>query len=136
MFDELTNSNAESEHSALKSNSTGVMSSISMKSLVDRTMLLSQKRSSQKLINHCRDINASITTSKCRISQLLVRNCFLKLQELVELATKCVSKQLNYATWIVMYIRKHDYNYQQDIHYLPYIQRKRIVHFEEGKTKD
>ena len=124
MFDELTNSNAESKHAALKSNNSGVLSSISMSGLVDKTMIMSQKRSNLKSIEHTRDIHSTITSSDCELSKIIVKNCFFKLQNLVNLGNDCISKQVNFNSWIVIYLRKKEYNYQIDKHYLPYIQRK------------
>jgi hypothetical protein len=133
MFDEFTNSNAESEHSALKKQSLGVSSAISMTSLFQKTDMDATKKSNLRVQFQSKDIASTLLKQQCWLSKYLVKNCFDKIKDRIELSKKCVSKQVNKSKWIVIYQSNHKTNANHFLHFVPMIKRKRYVTLSEGK---
>ena len=92
MFDEFTTSNAESEHASLKRKSLGVRANASMTTLAKKTTMNSLQKSNQRVVYESNDIESMSTTTQCYMSQYLVKQCFLKVKDRIELAKKCISK--------------------------------------------
>ena len=133
MFDEFTNSNAESEHSALKKQSLGVSSAISMTSLFEKTDMDATKKSNLRVQFQSKDIASTLVNQQCWLSKYLVKNCFDKIKDRIDLSKQCVSKQVNKSKWIVIYQSSHKTNANHFLHFVPMIKRKRYVTLSEGK---
>ena len=127
MFDEYTTSNAESEHASLKKKSLGVNANASMTTLAKKTHMNSTQKSNKRSVYQSNDIDTINTTTKCQLSQYIVKHCFLKLKDRVNLAKKCISKQVSQKKWIVCYKRNGVIKKDLHLHYLPVFQRLRTV---------
>ena len=133
MFDEFTTSNAESEHASLKRKSLGVRANASMTTLAKKTTMNSLQKSNQRVVYESNDIESMSTTTQCYMSQYLVKQCFLKVKDRIELAKKCISKQINSSEWIVFYRRSESMKKDLHLHYIPVIQRLRYVTLTKDK---
>ena len=134
MFDEYTNSNAESEHAALKKKSLGIQSNETMTSLFKKTHQEASKKSTQKMLNQNQDLIRTDTNTKCPMSNYLVKYCFNAIQSRLNSAKHCISKQNNAREWILVYQRPTVVTIDHHLHYVPLIQRKRYVTLSDGKS--
>ena len=133
MFDTYTTSNAESEHAALKKDSLGVRSNGTMTFLAQKATSDSLKQSSHRVIFQNNDLQRTDTTTKCDLSNYLVKPCFNEISKRLKLATRCISKQVNKSKWIVYYKRNNVMYDQLHMHYIPIIWRQRHVILTSGK---
>ena len=129
----FTTSNAESEHSALKRSSVGVKANDTMTTLAQKATKYATKRSNERNSLQTNDLERTDTTSLCRLSHYLVKKCFNAMSEKLDLAKKCISKQISKDQWIVYYNRPNDMNHKLHLHYIPTIRRKRTVTLTGGK---
>ena len=127
MFDEFTNSNAESEHASLKKKSLGVVANQKMSTLYEKTDMNSTQKSQLRVIQQHKDIDLTNVNTQCTLSNYLVKPCYDELVKRLNYASKTVSKQTNENNWIVIYDRRKLENADHKFHFLPNIQRKRIV---------
>ena len=65
-----------------------------------------------------------------------MKPCYDELVKRLNYASKTVSKQTNENNWIVIYDRRKLENADHKFHFLPNIQRKRIVSLSSGKIKN
>ena len=110
MFDTYTTSNAESEHAALKKDSLGVRSNGTMTSLAQKATSDALKQSNHRMMFQNNDLQRTDTTTKCDLSNYLVKPCFNEITKRLKLATKCISKQVTRTKWIV-YCKKNNVIY-------------------------
>ena len=127
MFDRFTNSNAEAEHSALKKKSLGLQANGSLHQLYKLSEMDARRRQTLKQQDQCANMNKTDTKTKCPLSSYITKYCFQEMKCRVEYAKRCISKQLDYTKWQVIYRREKTFNDTEVNSYLPYIQRIRIV---------
>ena len=134
MFDEFTTSNAEAEHSSLKSRGLGVNVHTSLTDLFLKTMKAAEIRSSDKQQNNVSDLQKTDTATYSNLSQHVTRNCYKQIIGRIQCSLKCISKQNDSMNWVVIYVRdyRETLNANAELHYLPLIKRKRYVHNDNG----
>ena len=132
-FDEFTSSNCESEHAALKKASLGMTATQKVSTLFQKANMDAQKRYQSRLINETKDITRTVISTKCNISNIIVKSCFEELKKRIDLSTYCVSKHVDRLNWIVIYQGYKTYNTDLKLHFLPRIQRKRYVTLNKGE---
>ena len=132
MFDEFTSSNAEAEHSALKRSSLGMNANQKVTTLFEKTDMSAENKSMLRHNFQANNLDMMNVQTQCLISKLFVKKCYDALAKNCDLATKCVSKQVDKNNWIVIYRRMWTHNYNYYLHFLPMIQRKRYVKCTNG----
>lgn len=134
MFDEYTSSNAESEHSALKSKSLGISNLTSLTDLFIKSMKAAETRGNDKKLYNEGDLETVHSKSHAVLSQHVTRYCFKEMMRRVELSLRCISKQNNRSQWEVIYMPTQQDALQTNptLHYLPRIKRKRYVQIYNG----
>ena len=95
MFDEFTNSNAESEHASLKKKSLGVVANQKMSTLYEKADMNSTQKSQLRVIQQHKDIDLTNVNTQCTLSNYLVKPCYDELVKHLNYASKTVSKQTN-----------------------------------------
>ena len=131
MFDELTTSNAEAEHSALKRSSLGVSHKDSMHAFFEKANMDASRKSCQRIQRQVSDLSKLDTKSLHPLSRYLVDPIFRSLEKLLFIATHCISKQIDAKHWIVSYRRQHTINGNMPTHFLPLLQRLHHVHLND-----
>ena len=132
MFDEFTNSNVEAEHASLKKKSLGISHTGTMTTLFKKSNMDASKKTKQRIQNQSADMSMTAIETKCFMSQYLVKKAFEAMVHFIELGQKCISKQIDESSWIVIYQRHKLVNGNHYLHFLPIIQRKRYVTVSEG----
>jgi len=129
MFDEFTTSNAESEHAALKSRGTGITNLSTLTDLFLKSTITAEMRTHDKEIKNNKDLEKTDTTTHATLSKHVTKHCFNAMKQMVQCATRCISKQTDSSNWIVIYMPKEIQTVQPnyELHYLPRIKRKRYV---------
>ena len=132
MYDEYTTSNVESEHAAIKSKGVGLLANNKVTTMFEKTDLNATKRYHQRTIFQNKDMMCTNVDTKCQASKVFVKSCYIQLLKLIDLSTRCISKQVDGHHWIVIYNNKDDYNCNHTLHFLPKIKRQRYVTLTSG----
>ena len=136
-FGRFTNSNAESEHSAIKGCSLPLKPNLPLSTAYQRIDMNAKRRQCIKKQQEHSDLNKTDSKSLCLLSNHVTKPCFEDVTKLVEAAKHCISKQLDNITWKVIYQRCTDHFDKTGINaFLPYIKRIRTVtKSSEGQLK-
>ena len=132
MFDRFTNSNAESEHSALKKKSNNISATGSIFKLYQTIEMDAKRRDLLKKQEQHAHAGSVDTKTKCMLSRYLVKNCFFEMQYKCELAKECISKREYKTQWKVIYTRKSEFTSEPHNNFLPYMRRVRTVRLTEN----
>ena len=127
MFNRFTNSNAESEHAALKKKSLGLQANGSLHNLYRLSEMDAKRRHYIKQQSEHSNLTTTDVKSLCPLSSYLTNPCFDELQNKILLAQQCISKQLSTSEWLVIYQRKDPFEVNEVNSFLPYIKQIRKV---------
>ena len=105
MFNEYTNSNAEAEHSALKSSGVGIQANGTLADVAAKSFKHGERRSTLKTQKQATDLHKTDTETYCDLSTSVVRNAFEQVRLNLELSRSCVSKRVDSKQWYVFYCR-------------------------------
>ncbi len=74
------------------------------------------KKSNLHVKFQSKDIASTLVKQQCWLSKYLVKNCFDKIKDRIELSKQCVSKQVNKSKWIVIHQSSHKTNANHFLH--------------------
>ena len=94
MFDELTTSNTEAEHSALKRSSLGISHKDTMHSLFCKTNMGSHCKSSQRIQRQYKQLNMIDTETLCELSNYVVKPVFVAMKNLIQYSKQVFKSKL------------------------------------------
>ena len=103
-----------------------------MNVLLEKALMEAGKKSNLRNQAQFKDSNSTNVNTVCWLSKYLVKPCFDKIQERIQLGWRCISKQIDARNWLVIYLCKYSVNGDASTHYLPKIQRIRKVTLGEG----
>lgn len=127
MFDTYTNSNAESEHHALKKKSLGLQANSTLHTLMLKTEIDAKLRHTYKKQQEHQNVTNVDAKTLCTLSTYVTKPCFQAMEAKVLLAQECISKQISDVEWKVIYQRKAPFDANVTNAYLPYMRRIRTV---------
>ena len=133
-FNEWTSSNAEAEHSALKSKGVDLGANGSLADVATKSISAGERRMGRKIKRQAKDISSTIIedVQGSLIAEAVVDPCLNNIRQVIEAARYCVSKQIDNNTWFVAYLGNVDCPQEGKCHTTPRISRLRKVIMAEG----
>ena len=89
-YDQYTTSNVESDHSIIKSKGVGVLGNTRVTSMFEKTDLNAKKKCTQRLIYQTNDLMCTNVDTKCHVSKLFVKPCYMSMVTMIQSSKSCI----------------------------------------------